>query len=289
MNRLGSVLVGKFNPVRIMGIINTSPESFFRESVITDKKKLAQTIKEIEDEGANFVDVGGMSTAPYLNTLISETTEIERITRTVKIIQKISNLPISVDTCRAKVAEAALELGVDIINDISGLKYDKGMKRVVEKFAPSLILCAFSKNVVRGNQLRQVKYLIHQSLTIAKSANISTNKIVIDPAIGFFRKSGKNNFFTKINSDWLKRDLLILNNLRLIKQKNPILVSVSRKSFIGSLLKIKNPDERLYGSLAAEVIAVLNGVDIIRTHNVRATLEAIQITQKLSTRFRKGL
>ncbi len=289
MNRLGPVSVGGFNPVRIMGIINTSPESFFKESVITDSKKLAQKIKEMEDDGANFVDVGGMSTAPYLDTLISETTEIERITRAVKIIQKVSDLPISVDTCRAKVAKAALELGVDIINDISGLKYDKEMKGVVEKFDPSLILCAFSKNVVIGNQLRQVRNLIRESLTIAKSANISANKIVVDPAIGFFRKSGKNNFFTKINSDWLKRDLLILNNLRLIKQKNPILVSVSRKSFIGSLLKIKNPDERLYGSLVAEVIAVLNGADIIRTHNVRATREAIQITQKLSSRFRKGL
>ena len=288
MNRLGSVLVGKFNPVRIMGIINTSPESFFRESVITDKKKLAQTIKEIEDEGANFVDVGGMSTAPYLNTLISEKMEIARITRAVKVIQKVSNIPISIDTCRAEVAKAALELGVDIVNDISGLKYDKNMSKVVEKFEPSLILCAFSKNVIRGNQLRQVRNLLHESLTIARSANISSNKIVVDPAIGFFRKSGKNKFFTKINSDWLKRDLLILNNLKLIKQKNPILVSVSRKSFIGSLLKIKNPSERLYGSIAAEVVAVLNGADIIRTHNVRATREAIQIAQKLSC-FRKGL
>ena len=288
MNRLGSVLVGKFNPVRIMGIINTSPESFFRESVITDKKKLAQTIKEIEDEGANFVDVGGMSTAPYLNTLISEKMEIARITRAVKVIQKVSNIPISIDTCRAEVAKAALELGVDIVNDISGLKYDKNMSKVVEKFEPSLILCAFSKNVIRGNQLRQVRNLLHESLTIARSANISSNKIAVDPAIGFFRKSGKNKFFTKINSDWLKRDLLILNNLKLIKQKNPILVSVSRKSFIGSLLKIKNPSERLYGSIAAEVVAVLNGADIIRTHNVRATREAIHIAQKLSC-FRKGL
>ncbi len=289
MNRLGPIPVGGSNPVRLMGIINISPESFFKESVITDTTKLSQKIKEMEGEGANFVDVGGMSTAPYLNTLISEKTETERITRAVKIIQKISNLPISVDTCRAEVAKAALELGVDIVNDISGLKYDKEMKKVVEKFDPSLILCAYSKNVIRGNQLRQVRNLLHESLTIANSANISSNKIVIDPAIGFFRKSGKNNFFTKINSDWLKRDLLILNNLRLIKQKNPILVSVSRKSFIGSLLKIKNPNERLYGSLAAEVIAVLNGADIIRTHNVRATREAIQITQKLSPCFRKGL
>jgi dihydropteroate synthase len=289
VNRLGPISVGGSNPVRIMGIINTSPESFFKESVITDSKKLAQKIKEMEDEGANFVDVGGMSTAPYFNTIISEKTEIERITRAVKIIQKVSNLPISVDTCRASVAKAALEFGVDIINDISGLKYDKEMKKVLEKFDPSLILCAYSKSVVIGNQLQQVKHLIRESLAIAKSANISVNKIVIDPAIGFFRKSGKNNFFTKINSDWLKRDLLILHNLKLIKQKNPILVSVSRKSFIGSLLKINSPDERLYGSLAAEVIAVLNGSDIIRTHNVRATREAIQITQKLSHRIRKGL
>jgi len=289
VNKLGPISVGGSNPVRIMGIINTSPESFFKESVITNSTKLSQKIKEMEDEGANFVDVGGMSTAPYLNTLISEKIEIERVTRAIKIIQKVSNLPISVDTCRANVAKDALELGVDIINDISGLKYDEKMRKVVEKFNPSLILCAYSKNVVIGNQLQQVKNLIRESLTIARSVNISMNKIVIDPAIGFFRKAGKNDFFTKINSDWLKRDLLILNNLRLIKQKNPILVSVSRKSFIGSLLKINNPYERLYGSLAAEVIAVLNGADIIRTHNVRATREVIQITQKLSYCIRKGL
>ena len=289
MNRLGPVSVGGFNPVRIMGIINTSHESFFKESVITDSKKLAHTIKKMEDEGANFVDVGGMSTAPYLNTLISEKKEIERIARAIKVIQKVSNMPISIDTCRSQVAKSALELGVEIVNDISGLKYDKDMQKIVEKFEPSLILCAYSKNVVRGNQIRQTRNLIRESLTIANSANIPSDKIVVDPAIGFFRKSGKNNFFTKINSDWLKRDLLILNNLKLIKQKNPLLVSVSRKSFIGSLLKIKNPNERLYGSIAAEVIAVLNGADIIRTHNVRATREAIQIAQKLSSRFRKGL
>ena len=108
MNRLGPVSVGEFNPVRIMGIVNTSPESFFRESVITDSKKLTQMIKEMEHEGANFVDVGGMSTAPYLNTLIAEKMEIARITRAVKVIQKVSDIPISVDTCRAQVAKSAL-------------------------------------------------------------------------------------------------------------------------------------------------------------------------------------
>ncbi len=289
MNRLGPVSVGGSNPVRIMGIINASPESFFKKSVITDTKKLALKIKDMEEQGANFIDIGGISTAPYLETLISKKTEIERITRAIKVAQKASNLPISVDTCRAEVAKAALELGVDIVNDISGLKYDNEMKNIVAKFSPSLILCAFSKKTVRGDQIKQAQNLIQESLAIAKSANISLQKIVVDPAIGFFRRSGKNSFFTKINSDWVKRDLLVLNNLDIIKQKNPILVSVSNKSFIGSLLKIKDPNQRLYGSLAAEVIAVLKGADIIRTHNVKETREAIELTQKLHPRNKKGL
>ncbi|HLC09668.1 MAG TPA: dihydropteroate synthase, partial [Nitrosopumilaceae archaeon] len=276
-------------PVRIMGILNLSPESFFKKSIATDKEMIANKTREMEAEGADFIDVGGMSTAPYLKTTIPQKTESERITRAIKIIQHVSNLPISVDTCRSEVAKSALELGVDIINDISGLKYDKDMPRIVEKYDPSLVLCAFSKNLVKGNQIIQTKNLLRESITIAKSAHISDNHIVVDPAIGFFRKKGRGEFFTRINSDWVKRDLLILNNLRSIKLRHPLLVSVSRKSFIGNLLQIKNPDDRLYGSLAAESIAVLNGADIIRTHNVQETKQVITIAQKLSHRFRKGL
>ena len=289
MSKLGSVSVGGSNPVRIMGILNLSPESFFKKSIATDRKMIATKTKEIESEGADFIDVGGMSTAPYLKTIVSQKTETERITRAIKIIQQVSNLPISIDTCRSEVAKSALELGADIINDISGLKFDKDMPKVVEKYNPSLVLCAFSKNLVKGNQILQTKNLLHESIRIAKSANIPRNHIIIDPSIGFFRKKGKGKFFTRINSDWVKRDLLILNNLRSIKLGYPLLVSVSRKSFIGNLLKIKNPNDRLYGSLAAESIAVLNGADIIRTHNVQETKEVISISEKLSHRFRKGL
>lgn len=289
MSKLGSISVGNSNPVRIMGILNLSPESFFKKSIATNKEMIANKTRQMEEEGADFIDVGGMSTAPYLKTTISQKTESERITGAIKIIQRVSNLPISVDTCRSEVAKSALELGVDIINDISGLKYDKDMPRIVEKYDPSLVLCAFSKNLIKGNQIIQTRKLLRESITIAKSAHISDNHIVVDPAIGFFRKKGKGEFFTRINSDWVKRDLLILNNLRLVKLKHPLLVSVSRKSFIGNLLQIKNTDDRLYGSLAAESIAVLNGADIIRTHNVQETRQAITIAQKLSHRFRKGL
>ena len=110
----------------------------------------------------------------------------------------------------------------------------------------------------------------------------------MDPAIGFFRKKAVGRFFTKINSDWFKRDVLVLQNLCFIKNKHPLLVSVSRKSFVGRLLNESDPEQRLYGSLGAEVIAVVNGADIIRTHNVKATRDAITIAQRLGN-FRKGL
>ena len=104
----------------------------------------------------------------------------------------------------------------------------------------------------------------------------------MDPAIGFFRKSGKGKFFTKINSDWVERDLTVIQNLKNISKTNPILISVSNKSFIGKILNKENSADRLYGSLAAEVISVLNGASIIRTHNVAETKDAITIAQKIA-------
>jgi len=282
VNKLGPVSVGGSNPVRIMGILNTSPESFYKKSIKSTKQKIAKTVQEMEEHGADFIDVGGMSTAPYLSTLVSEKTESNRIVNAIKTIQNVSNLPISVDTCRAKVAKSALDLGVDIINDISGLKYDKNMINVVKQYQPSLVLCAFSKKKVMGNQVKKTKELLHQSLNLAKAVNISTKKIVLDPAIGFFRRSGDGAFFTKTNLDWLQRDLTILDNLKSIKQGQPLLVSVSNKSFIGKILQKENPEDRLAGSIAAEVVSVINGADIIRTHNVHETKEAVTIAGRFA-------
>jgi dihydropteroate synthase len=282
VNKLGTIPVGDSNPVRFMGILNTSRESFYKKSISISKQRISDAVYRMEAEGADFIDVGGMSTAPYLATMISEKTEIYRIMKAIKIIQQISNLPISVDTCRAGVAKEALELGVDIINDVTGLKHDPRMPKTIEKYCPSLVLCAYSKKIMTGNQLHNVKQLLNESLEIAKSVDIPKTKIVLDPAIGFFRKKGMGDFFTKINSDWFKRDLLVLKNLKSIKSGRPILVSVSNKSFIGKILKKENPSDRLFGSLAAEVISVLNGANIIRTHNVGKSKEANAIAQELS-------
>ena len=282
VNKLGTVRVGGSNPVRIMGILNTSPESFYKKSISISREKILDVVNRMEEEGADFIDVGGMSTAPYLSTTVSEKIETDRVVKAIKIIQHATNLPISVDTCRATVAKEALELGVDIINDVTGLKHDPSMLEIIERYCPSLILCAYSKKTITGNQLLKTKQLFKKSLEMAKSAKIPRTKIVLDPAIGFFRRKGKNSFFTKINSSWVQRDLLILKNLRAIKLNKPLLVSVSNKSFIGEILKKENTSDRLAGSLAAEVISVLNGANIIRTHNVAETKEAITIAQKVS-------
>jgi len=281
VTRIANVRVGGKNPVRIMGILNTSPESFYKKSVNTSKTQIKNTVKRMEDEGVDFIDVGGMSTVPYLSTTISEKTESKRILNAIKIIQNVSNLPISVDTCRAKVARDALEYGIEIINDISGLKYDRKMQEVVSEFIPSLILCAYNSKTVSGN-ISSTKKLLRESLKIAKKSHVPSEKIVLDPAVGFFRKTGQGPFFTKIKSNWVERDLSIIKNLNSIKQSHPILISISNKSFLGNLLGKENPSERLFGSIAAEAISVLNGADIIRTHNIEATKDAITIALKLS-------
>jgi dihydropteroate synthase len=289
VNKLGPVKVGDSNPVRIMGILNASPESFYKKSV-KKTSEIAKTVKSMEENGADFIDIGGMSTAPYLSTIVSEKQEINRVIEAIKQTQKATNLPISVDTCRSSVAKAALECGAEIINDVCGLKYDKQMPRIVEKYQPSLVLCAYSKNTLKRNLILQTRLLLQESLDLAMSAGINQSKIALDPAIGFFRKFGKNPFYTKIKKDWFVRDLEVLQNLSSLKKLHcPVLVSVSNKSFIGKILEKKNPADRIFGSIAAEVIAVLNGANIIRTHNVKETKDAITLAQVFSKKFKKGL
>ena len=281
MSRLGGVGVGGRNPVRIMGILNASPESFYKGSVRTTRAAVRDSVREMEDAGADFVDVGGMSTAPYLNTMVPERTESERIVDAIKVIRDVSNLPISVDTCRASVAAAALEHGARIVNDISGLKHDPEMRRVVSRLGPSLVLCAHSPRTVSGS-VASTGRLLDESVGIAAECGVSRHRIALDPAIGFFRRDGRGPFFTRIGSDWARRDARIIRDLDSIRRQGlPVLVSVSNKSFIGELLGGRSAPDRLYGSLAAEVVSVLNGADIVRTHNVRASRDAIRVALQI--------
>ncbi len=279
--KLGPVRVGKGNPVRLMGILNASPESFYKNSVKKTRQSIRDAVKQMEADGADIIDVGGMSTAPYLRTAVSERTESRRVTGAIKAIQNASNLPISVDTCRSATARDAMDLGADILNDISGLKHDPLMTDVLAAYRPSVVLCAYSPFVSRGGPVAQAGRLLKESIALARQSGIDPGSITLDPSIGFFRRSGHGRFFTKITTDWFLRDQKIIQNLEKIKQGHPLLISVSNKSFVGRLLGIDNPHDRVCGSAIVEAVCVLNGADVIRTHNVSQTRRAVGAAERI--------
>ena len=282
MLKIGGITVGKKFAVKVMGIINTSPESFYKGSVKTSKQEIATTAKQMQKDGAHIIDIGGMSTAPYVHTTtaVPVEEEIKRITHAIKVVKNACDLPISADTPRAAVAEEALAAGADAVNDITGLGHDIEMVDIVAKAGVPIIIGAYSKALVDGRIDSTLKVL-KKSLGLAKKAGIKD--VMIDPSIGFFRQEGKNPFFTKmIDMPWYLRDIEILSNLgNLAILKKPICVSVSRKSFIGHLLNLKEAEDRIIPSIACEMIAALNGANIIRTHNVLGTVQALTMLQLL--------
>lgn len=275
--RIGGVGVGGRNPVRIMGIINVSPESFHKGSVHTSARSIRDAARHMAACGADFIDVGGMSTAPYLDTEVPDKTELQRVVRAVDAVCDACDVPVSVDTCRASVADAALEHGASIVNDVTGLKHDPAMRDVVAARRPSLILCAYGRMRAGGNGLDAVCALLEESIAIASRCHVRTSRMAVDPAIGFFRRGGTGRFHTRIRSDWVTRDVKVLGSLDRVCPGMPVLVSVSNKSFIGRLSGQDDASKRQPGTAAAEAIAVLRGASIVRTHDVESAKAAASV------------
>ncbi len=282
MIRLGSVGIGGSNPTRIVGILNASPESFLRSSVSTTPQAISRAAARMEAEGADIIDIGGMSSAPYAATMVPEGTEVERVAAAVRAAVRSTDVPISVDTCRGRVAEAAISEGASIVNDITGLRHDERMRDAVRAHSPSLIVCAHSETRLAGGEpVAQAAGLLADSLRTAASCGVPASQTAIDPAIGFFRRTGRGSLFTRNEMDWVARDLLVLGGLQGLRAgtRSEILVSVSNKSFLGLIMGGAEAGERMAGSLAAEVVAVANGAAAIRTHNVAKTREALAALQ----------
>ena len=277
--KIGGVEVGRRLVPKILGIINVSPESFYKASVKTGEQEIAAAARQMERDGAHLIDVGAMSTAPYLETVIPVEEEIRRMRVAIRAVKSTCSLPVSADTPRAAVAEEAIAAGADAINDVTGMKYDSKMAGVAARAGVPVIIGAYSKTPTTGRIAGTVKAL-KESLVIAKKAGIK--ETVVDPSIGFFRKEGKNPFFTKMTDvPWYARDIEALNNLDRLAARAPVCVSVSRKSFIGHLLGIKGED-RLVPSIICEAMAAMNGASIIRTHSVRETVHALTMLQLLN-------
>lgn len=292
MTKIGNITLADKSPVTVMGIINVSPESFYKDSIRITTKEIAKAAIRMQREGAHIIDIGAMSTAPYLENNIPLEKEVERMKKAIRVIRKNCSLPISVDTPRSAVAREAINLEVDCLNDITGLKYDANMACVVAESKLPIIMGAYARNrtinfqspsMVTGKILSTIK-LLKDSLNIAKKFGIDNDQIIIDPSIGFFRANGKNPFFTLMKDiPWYIRDLEIISRLQELKKyfSNPICVSVSRKSFIGKLFNLET-EERLIPSLVFEIISTLNGAKMIRTHNVKETVQALTACELVS-------
>lgn len=268
-----------------MGIINVSPESFYKDSIKRQEDEIQDTIIRMQDHGVDIVDVGGMSTAPYLKTLIPKDLESKRLHNAISAIRQISNIPISVDTVRSDVIRSLLKLEVNAINDVTGLKYDKNMPNLAYEHDLPVILGAYlseGENLYGDGDIHDTISLLSESIRIAKKSKIDNDKLIIDPSIGFFRKEGFNPFYSKTQGmDWYVRDIDIIANIKLLTSlKKPICVSISRKSFIGSLFGL-DIEDRLIPSIIAEMYSVMNGASLLRTHNVKETRQAIEMLEMI--------
>lgn len=279
MASIGGVAIGKKHEVKVMGIINASPESFYKGSVRMGVQEIAAAAREMQEAGAHIIDIGTMSTAPYLDTIIPVEEEKKRLIMAIDAARSACDLPVSADTPRAEVAIAATKAGAAAINDVTGLKYDAKMAQVVADARVPVIAGAYDMRPASGRLAGTVKAL-KQSIAIARKAGV--REIIVDPSIGFFRSEGKNPFFTKMTDlPWYIRDLDVLANLDKLAALGPVCASPSRKSFMGHLLDLK-AEERLVPSVVCEVVAAMNGASMIRTHNVKETVQALTMLQLLS-------
>lgn len=284
--KLGRVRVGGSAPVVIIGVINLSPDSFYRGSVVRGRSDILRRAREMVEQGADVIDVGAMGTGPKSKPVSAER-EMRELIPAIKTLASQLDVPISADTQRAEVAEAAIEAGAAVINDISGLKGDARMAEVIAGASCSALLMAAKSAPGDVYEIAEIKRALKGSLDICRTHGIPLNQVVIDPAVGFWparlarlgslaKKKLRGSPYTFATF----LDLKILAELKELKCLGPpICVGVSRKSFIGGVLGLPRPEDRLTGSLAATAIAVLNGASAVRTHDVRETLQAVRLAE----------
>uniref|UniRef100_UPI004057CA1A dihydropteroate synthase n=1 Tax=Agathobacter sp. TaxID=2021311 RepID=UPI004057CA1A len=250
----------------IMGILNVTPDSFSDGGRYNRMDAALKRVEEMIAEGMDILDIGGESTRPGY-TKISDEEEIERVIPVVEAVKQRFSIPISVDTYKSKVAETAILAGADLINDIWGLKADPHMAEVIAKHEVSCCLMHNRKNSQYNDFLQDVVSDLQESISLAKKAGISDDRIMLDPGVGFAKDYRQN--------------LLVIRHLnRLHELGYPLLLGTSRKSVIGLTLDLPK-EERLEGTLATTVIAVGQGCSFVRVHDIKANRFVIQMAKAI--------
>ena len=255
-----------------MGIVNVTPDSFSDGGQFLDPNKAVARGLELVEQGAEILDVGGESTRPGA-AAVSETEELRRVISVIEQLVARVNVPISIDTMKPGVARAALEAGASVVNDVAANRTSDEMWRVVAKFGAGYVAMhmqgtpqTMQSNPIYSDVTGEVTGFFVDRLKLLNQAGIPSDRVILDVGLGF----GKS----------LEHNLQLLGSLgSFTKLERPLLLGASRKSFIGKLYPAATTAERLPGSLACACLAVTAGVQIIRTHDVAETVQAIRVTE----------
>ena len=257
-----------------MGVLNVTPDSFSDGGKFFDPKAAIEAARAMESAGADIIDIGGESTRPGSQAISAEE-ELARVLPVLNALAGRLKIPISIDTRKAAVAEAAIAAGAEIINDVTGLRADPEIAAVAKRHRVPLILMhmrgepsTMQKQPFARNAIRDVIKGLKQSIAIARSAGVPKSQIVVDPGIGF-GKSFNQNYE------------LIARLQEITSLGHPILIGTSRKAFLGKTLDGKPPEQRIWGTAATVTASILAGAHIVRVHDVNEMAQVARVADKL--------
>ena len=259
----------------LMGVLNVTPDSFSDGGRFFEWTRAVEQGKRLAEEGADILDLGGESTRPGSRP-VSEEEELRRVIPVIEVLRPEISLPISIDTRKAAVAERALQSGADMVNDISALRFDEGMAEVVSRRKVPVVLMhmrgqpeTMQADTRYEDLVGEIREFFRERIDYAVSRGISRDRIILDPGIGFGKSLEE------------KHNLILLKELGSFRDLNqPLMVGTSRKGFIGRILDLP-PEEREEGTLATIVVAVQNGANIVRVHDVRRARRAVQMADAI--------
>ena len=264
--RIGSRDFATQGHTYVMGILNVTPDSFSDGGRYQKLDQALYHVEEMITDGMDIVDVGGESTRPGYTPVTAEEEE-ERVIPVIEAIKSRFNIPISLDTCKAAVAKAGIEAGVDLINDIWGLKFDPALAEVIANENIACCLMHNRKEAVYQNYMEEVLWDLEETLQIAHQAGIADDKIILDPGVGF----GKT----------YEHNLEIIDRMEMLHSLGyPLLLGASRKSVVGNALNLPK-EERVEGTLVTSVFAVLKRAMFVRVHDVKENVRAIRMAEAI--------
>ena len=262
--KIGNRIFDTENRTYIMGILNVTPDSFSDGGRYNHLDQARFHTEEMIQDGADLIDIGGESTRPG-HTVITDQEEIARIVPAIEAVKKRFDIPVSADTYKSPVAEAALQAGADLINDIWGFKHDFRIARLTAEYHAACCLMHNRQEAVYQNFRKELLSDLAECVQIAQKAGVPNDQIILDPGIGF----GKT----------LEMNLEAIHHLEDLHRLGfPVLLGTSRKSVIGRTLDLPT-EQRVEGTIATSVIGVMKGCAFVRVHDVKENYRAIRMTE----------